>query len=112
MRIMFGPPTRSYLDARRAFTQSFDNLKSHQVKTYSAMQHALKQLLAEFDPVAIENTSQVDRGLAGMVGSRKARLWDLYVARWQARTQSKEDGLLNAFMDYFAERYDDGNSTR
>jgi hypothetical protein len=30
------------------------------------------------------------------------------VARWQARTQSKEDGLLNAFMDYFAERYDDG----
>jgi type VI secretion system protein ImpI len=108
MRIMFGPPTRSYLDARRAFTQSFDNLKSHQVKTYSAMQHALTQLLAEFDPVAIENTSQVDRGLAGMVGSRKARLWDLYVARWQARTQSKEDGLLNAFMDYFAERYDDG----
>jgi type VI secretion system protein ImpI len=108
MRIMFGPPTRSYLDARRAFTQSFDNLKSHQVKTYSAMQHALKQLLAEFDPVAIENTSKDDRGLAGMVGSRKARLWDLYVARWQARTQSKEDGMLNAFMDYFAERYDDG----
>jgi type VI secretion system protein ImpI len=108
MRIMFGPPTRGYLDARRAFTQSFDNLKSHQVKTYSAMQYALKQLMAEFDPVAIEHTSQADRGLAGMVGSRKARLWDLYVARWQARTQSKEDGLLNAFMDYFAERYDDG----
>jgi type VI secretion system protein ImpI len=57
MRIMFGPPTRSYLDARRAFAQSFDDLKTHQVKTFSAMQHALKLLLGEFDPDVIENAS-------------------------------------------------------
>jgi type VI secretion system protein ImpI len=113
MRIMFGPPTRSYLDARRAFTQSFDNLKSHQVKTYSAMQRAVTSLLREIAPDAIENTSKADRGLAGVIGSRKARLWDAYVERWQARTQGSEDGMLNAFMDYFAERYDiDGNGTR
>ena len=113
MRIMFGPPTRSYLDARRAFAQSFDDLKTHQVKTFSAMQHALKLLLGEFDPDVIENASTGDRGLAGVVGSRKARLWDLYVARWQSRTQSNQDGMLNAFMDYFAECYDrDGNEVR
>ncbi len=110
LRIMFGPPTRSYLDARRAFTQSFDDLKTHQLKTFSAMQHALKLLLGEFDPDVIENTSTGDRGLAGVVGSRKARLWDMYVTRWKARTQANEDGMLNAFMDYFAECYErDGN---
>jgi type VI secretion system protein ImpI len=113
MRIMFGPPTRSYLDARRAFAQAFDDLKTHQVQTFSAMQHALKLLLGEFDPDVIENASTGDRGLAGVVGSRKARLWDLYVARWQARTQSNQDGMLNAFMDYFSECYDrDGNEVR
>ncbi len=113
MRIMFGPPTRSYLDARRAFTQSFDDLKTHQVKTFSAMQHALKLLLGEFDPDVIENTSTGDRGLAGVVGSRKARFWDIYVARWQARTQNNEDGMLNAFMEYFAGCYDtDENEIR
>jgi type VI secretion system protein ImpI len=113
LRIMFGPPTRSYLDAHRAFAQSFDDLKAHQVQTFSAMQHALKLLLGEFDPDVIENALTADRGLAGVVGSRKARLWDIYMARWQARTQSNQDGMLNAFMDYFAECYDrDGNEIR
>jgi type VI secretion system protein ImpI len=106
LRIMFGPPTRSYLDASRAFAQSFDDLKGHQLRTFSAMQHALRLMLGEFDPDVIENTAAADRGLAGMVGSRKARLWDIYVARWQARTHSRADGMLNAFMDYFADCYD------
>jgi type VI secretion system protein ImpI len=106
LRIMFGPPTRSYLDASRAFAQSFDDLKGHQLRTFSAMQHALRLMLGEFDPEVIDNTAAADRGLAGMVGSRKARLWDIYVARWQARTQGRADGMLNAFMDYFAACYD------
>jgi type VI secretion system protein ImpI len=106
--IMFGPPRRSYLDARRALAQSFDDLKNHQVRTFSAMQQALRLMLGEFDPDVIENTAAGDRGLAGMVGSRKARLWDIYVARWQARTQNHADGMLSAFMDYFADCYDRG----
>jgi type VI secretion system protein ImpI len=108
LRIMFGPPTRSYLDARRALAQSFDDLKAHQVRTFSAMQQALRLILGELDPEVIENTTAGDRGLAAVVGLRKARLWDVYVARWQARTQSHSDGMLNAFMDYFAECYDRG----
>jgi type VI secretion system protein ImpI len=106
LRIMFGSPTRSYLDAQRALAQSFDDLKAHQLRTFSAMQQALRLMLGEFDPEVIENTTAADRGLAAVVGSRKARLWDVYMARWQARTQSHADGMLNAFMDYFAECYD------
>ncbi len=106
LRVMFGPPTRSYLDARRALAQSFDDLKSHQVRTFSAMQHALRLMLGEFDPDVIENTTTHDRGFGAFVGSRKARLWEVYVARWHARTQNHADGMLNAFMDYFAECYD------
>ncbi len=106
LRIMLGPQTRSYLDARRALAQSFDDLKGHQVKTFSAMQQALRLMLGEFDPDVIENTAPADRGLAGVVGSRKARLWDIYVARWHARTQNHADGMLKAFMAYFADCYD------
>jgi type VI secretion system protein ImpI len=108
LRIMLEPQTRSYLDARRALAQSFDDLKSHQVKTFSAMQQALRLILGEFDPDVIENTATADRGLAAVVGSRKARLWDIYVARWHARTQNHADGMLKAFMDYFAACYDRG----
>jgi type VI secretion system protein ImpI len=103
---MLGPQMKSYLDARHALAQSFEDLKSHQIKTFSAMQQALRLTLGEFDPDVIENALTADRGFAAVVGSRKARLWDIYVARWRARTQNHADGMLKAFMDYFADCYD------
>lgn len=106
MRTMFGSKTRSFLDARGSLVQGFDDVKRHQVKTYVAMQQALKLLLEELDPANIEGKSDSDRGLVAMVSSRKARLWDIYVAQWQARTQHQKDGMLKVFMDHFAECYD------
>jgi type VI secretion system protein ImpI len=106
LRIMFGSQNRSYLDSERAFAQGFDDLKKHQIKTYAAMQQAVTLLMKDVDPVAIEAASQSDRGLAGMVGSRKARLWDIYVARWQAHAKRHDNGILDTFMDYFARCYD------
>jgi type VI secretion system protein ImpI len=110
LRVMFDPTMKSYLGAQGAFKQGFDDLKSHQVRTFSAMQKALKRLLDELDPSAVERALTNDRGLAGVIGSRKARLWDAYVTRWHARTKNQQDGQLNAFMALFAEYYDgDGN---
>ncbi len=106
LRIMFGFQGQSYLDAERAFAQGFDDLKRHQIRTYAAMQRAVTLLMKDVDPAAIEAASQSDRGLAGMVGSRKARLWDLYVARWQAHAQRHDNGILDTFMDYFARCYE------
>jgi type VI secretion system protein ImpI len=106
LRIMFGSQNRSYLDSERAFAQGFDDLKKHQIKTYTAMQQAVTLLMRDVDPATIEATSPSDRGLAGMVGSRKARLWDVYVARWQAHAKRHDNGILDTFMDYFARCYD------
>ncbi len=106
LRIMFAARGRSYLDAERAFAQGFDDLKKHQIKTYAAMQQAVTLLMKDVDPATIEAASQSDRGLAGMVGSRKARLWDVYVARWQAHARRHDNGILDTFMDYFARCYD------
>ncbi|HEU4517982.1 MAG TPA: type VI secretion system-associated FHA domain protein TagH, partial [Microvirga sp.] len=106
LRLMFGRPTSGYLDARRTFEQSFKDLKVHQVKTYAAMQHALRLLVEDLDPQAIEEATAADKGLGALVGSRKARMWDTYAARWQAKTAPHDDGLVDAFMLYFAECYD------
>ncbi len=108
LRIMFGSQGQSYLDAERAFAQAFNDLKKHQIKTYAAMQQAVACLMKDVDPAAIEAASPSDQGLAGMMGSRKARLWDIYVARWQALGQRHDNGLLDTFMDYFARCYDGG----
>jgi type VI secretion system protein ImpI len=111
MRIMFGPPTRSYLDASRAIEQSFADLKSHQLQTYAAMQQALRMLIEDVDPQAIDKETEADRGISSLVGSRKARLWDVYVTRWQAKTRRQEGGIVDVFMQYFAECYDRGTNT-
>lgn len=106
MRVMFGPPTRSYLDARRALDQGFKDLKTHQIKTYSAMQQALNLLLAEFDPQVIDHATGSDGGIAKLVGSRKAKLWDAYVTRWQAKFRREGGGPVETFMLLFADCYD------
>jgi type VI secretion system protein ImpI len=108
LRIMFGAKGQSYLDAEKAFAQAFKDLKRHQIRTYAAMQQAVATLMKDVDPAAIEAASPSDQGLAGMMGSRKARLWDVYVARWQALGQRHENGPLDTFMDYFARCYDGG----
>ena len=110
LRIMFGPATASYLDALQAIEEGFGDLKEHQVRTYSAMQQALGMIVADLDPAAIENSTEADRGLSGIVGSRKARLWDAYVARFQAKTRGQDGGLVDVFMQYFAECYDRGGT--
>ena len=109
MRIMFGPATESYLGATNAIAQGFDDVKAHQVKTFSAMQHALKRLMEEFSPEEIEKVSTLSRGIFGR-GPNKPACWDTFTARWNAATRGQEDGILNSFMHYFAEYYDrDGN---
>jgi type VI secretion system protein ImpI len=112
LRIMFGPPTRSYLDARQAFEEAFDDLKQHQILTYSAMQQALAMLVADLDPQAVDNATDTERGISSVIGSRKARLWDSYVARWQAKTRGQDGGLVDVFMQYFAECYDRGDARK
>jgi type VI secretion system protein ImpI len=106
LRIMFGPSTTSYLDAKRALEDSFKDLKTHQMNTYSAMQQALKMVVADLDPAIIEAATDKEGGLGGLMGSRKAKLWDHFVTRWKAKTERHDNGLVDAFMLYFSECYD------
>ena len=105
LRIMFGPRTKGYLDARRTLQQSFDDIKAHQLDTYTAMQHALQMLLEELDPATIDHATPAEGRLGAVVGSRKAKLWDAYVARWEARTSRGGAGLIDRFMLLFSECY-------
>jgi type VI secretion system protein ImpI len=106
LRIMFGPRTSGYLDAERTITQSFGDLKVHQIKTYAAMQHALTALMADLDPKAIDGTADGGSGIGGLLQSRKAKLWDAYQSRWEAKIGPKGADPVEAFMRYFIEYYD------
>lgn len=106
LRQMLGPPSRAYLAAAPALLQSFADLARHQVDTIAAMQGAIRLLIEDLDPREIARTHGGDRGLAAMLGARKAKLWDIYVERWRTKASSHDDGLFGAYMDYFSKCYD------
>ena len=106
MRILFGPRTHSYLDARRAFAQGFDDLKSHQLKTYMAMQHAVTMLVADLDPANIAKDLEADDSIIDKVRSRKSRLWDAFLVRWKASFGRHSGAAIEGFMLHFADYYD------
>ena len=106
LAMMFGAPTRRYLGARATIENSFSDLKTHQVLIYAAMRDALDALFDDLAPARIDRSVEEDHGLVGLVVSRKAKLWDIYVERWRAKTKRADGRLLEAFMTLFAEAYD------
>ncbi|MBV8593639.1 MAG: hypothetical protein JOZ27_04980, partial [Caulobacteraceae bacterium] len=86
--------------------RSFADLKTHQILTYGAMQSALDDLFEDLAPERIDKSVEPDRGLGAIVGSRKAKLWDVYVERWRAKARRSDGRLFDAFTALFAEAYD------
>jgi type VI secretion system protein ImpI len=106
MRILFGPPTRSYLDAPRAFAQGFNDLKSHQLQTYMAMQHAVRELIASIDPTLMARELELQRGARSWLGSNKSKLWDEFLTRWKAHLGRDDSAPIDDFMLHFSDYYD------
>jgi type VI secretion system protein ImpI len=106
MRILFGPSTRSYLDAERAFAQGFGDLKSHQLKTYMAMRHAVDELVAGIDPTLMMRELELQRGARSWLGSNKGKLWDEFMTRWKAHLGRDDSAPIDTFMLHFSDYYD------
>ena len=108
--IMFGRKRPSYLDARAAFGEALGDLKTHQILSFTAMQRAIQMLVEDLSPEEIEKSISKERGLAAMVSSRKARAFDVYAARWNAKTMRQENGMLGALLLLFAQAYEEAES--
>jgi type VI secretion system protein ImpI len=106
LRILFGPPTTSYLSPQKALESSFHDLKKHQVAVFAAMQTALRSLIDDLDPGKIDAAVEQDKGVSSLLRSRQARLWERYETAWKARAGKSDHGMLDVFMRLFSEAYD------
>jgi type VI secretion system FHA domain protein len=97
--IMLSRARPGYLTAPQAIKEAFDNIKSHEGATFSAMQTALLKLTEEFAPDSIDEK-------AGGGLNKKAKAWDIFVELWEEKAENSDNGILDAFMRYFAEAYD------
>jgi type VI secretion system protein ImpI len=108
LKIMLGPPTKSYLSGSDAVKRSFDDVKAHQIDMLAAMQKAAERLIADLDPSKADDKQGASQGLMGLVGNAKGRAYDQLLTRWDAKTKGRDRGALDLFMDYFAQAYDKG----
>lgn len=104
LHVMLSPRGRSYLDAQETLDKSFDDLKRHHFALLAAMQATVIELFNELSPEAVEKSSDAKKSL---LGGGKGKLWDDLVKRWTAKTRKRENGMLDAFLDSFAEHYEE-----
>jgi type VI secretion system protein ImpI len=100
LAIMFERRRSGYLDATASIQEGFEDIKAHEFATYAAMQKALAKLMEDLAPDQIEDKA------GGAFGNKKARAWDVYVERWNAKTEHYENGILDLFLEYFRNAYD------
>ena len=100
---MFGPPRPGFQRGGEAIRAAFGDIKRHQYATHAAIQPALARLLDDLAPETIEARVKA----AGLLSNRRARAWETFVERWDAKAQAHDNGMLDVFLTYFAEAYDD-----
>lgn len=103
---MFLRPRAGFQTGTAGFDDALGDLRQHQAALFAALQPALMQLLGDLAPERIEADSE-----GGRFGSnRKARSWDIFVQRWDARTAPHDNGILDEFINHFASAYRDALS--
>ncbi|MBX3567731.1 MAG: type VI secretion system-associated FHA domain protein TagH [Rhizobiaceae bacterium] len=99
--VMFTRRRPGFLGAQESLEAGFSDLKRHELATYAAMQKALSRLLDDLSPEAI--SSKVG---GSAFASKKSRAWDVFEERWEQKSGAGENGMLDVFLAYFAEAYD------
>ena len=92
------PPAEAVADALR-------DMRLHELATVTAMQAAVRALLAEFDPASIDRQAGKS-GLGVVPGQRKARAWDAFTAMHARVSQALSDDFDSVFGRAFARAYE------
>lgn len=107
LEAMLSKDRSGYLDGMRALREAFDDIRTHELATFSAMQKALSRLLSDLSPEVIEAKVQ-----KGTFSNAKARAWETFVQRWDAKTEAHENGMLDVFLMYFSEAYQEATNKK
>ncbi|WP_300452144.1 type VI secretion system-associated FHA domain protein TagH [Accumulibacter sp.] len=101
LRVLFGPPRRAFLDSRQAFQASLDELRQHFRQIDAAVRVATRVLSKELAPEAIDQAASAESFIGQLLSSRKARLWDIYVERWNSRAALQPEQPVRSFLQTF-----------
>ena len=103
---LLGPGRRGGMTPEEAIAEAFDDLRMHELATISAMQAAVRVLLAQFEPAAVERKI-ASNALHIHPAQRKAKAWEAFVLQHKSITQALSDDFDSVFGKAFARAYEE-----
>lgn len=96
-----------YLDPETAINGAFRDLADHQVRSWVAIQSALRRMIDRFDPTAVEKDLEQLGMLESLLsGGRNAKLWKAYTDRYKDIARAAEDRFLGEVGADFRDAYE------
>ena len=105
MAFLFDPSERTegFLDPVRAVGDACEGLRSHEIALMAAMRAAILGAVRRFDPHALERALEKGGGFA--FGSRKAKLWERFVAHQEKLSRDAQEDFSKVFGREFMGAY-------
>ena len=102
---LLGEGRRGSMAPEAAIAEAFADLRVHELATISAMQAAVRVLLAQFDPESVER-KVTSSPLHIHPAQRKAAAWEVFVQQHRSVTQALSDDFDSVFGKAFARAYE------
>lgn len=102
---LLGEGRRGSMAPEAAIAEAFADLRIHELATISAMQTAVRVLLAQFDPESVER-KVTSSPLHIHPAQRKAAAWEAFVQQHKSVTQALSDDFDSVFGKAFARAYE------
>jgi type VI secretion system FHA domain protein len=106
MAFLFDPAdqTGGFLDPVQAIGDACEDLRAHELALMAGMRAAILGALRRFDPPILERA--LDQSAKGFtLASRKARLWDLYLALYDKLARDSQEDFNKVFGRDFIGAY-------
>jgi type VI secretion system FHA domain protein len=104
---LVGTGRRGGMSPEEAIAEAFDDLRLHELATISAMQAAVRVLLAKFDPESIERSAGSGGALQIHPAQKKAKAWDAFGQLHKSVAQALSDDFDSVFGKAFARAYEE-----
>ncbi|KTB56565.1 type VI secretion protein [Pseudomonas viridiflava ICMP 13104] len=104
---------QAFMAPEQAVTDSFDDLRAHQLAVMAGVQAAIKHLLKRFEPAELETRMSAPSGAFSSLlgGSRQARYWQQFTELYSNISREAEDDFPELFGREFSRAYEQ-HSTR
>lgn len=106
VEMILRPKARGYMDAPTAVREALNDIKAHEVAMVTGMEAAIKDVLVRLDPAVLSERIG-SGGLGGLLGGKKARMWEEYERLYGTIAGEAENDFHEFFAKAFSKAYQD-----